>query len=170
MIRRPPRSTLFPYMTLFRSGGGTPGYAGDGGAATSASLYSPVGLAIDAKGNLYIADTNNSAVRKVTNGTISTVAGNGLQGYAGDGGPALSAQLNDPQGVAVDAAGNLYITDTLNYRVRMVSPAGNIATIAGNGMAGYSGDGGAASQAQLSYPAGIAVDSGGDVFFADAGA
>jgi len=152
------------------AGGGTPGYAGDGGAAASASLYSPVGLAIDAKGNLYIADTNNSAVRKVTNGTISTVAGNGLQGYAGDGGPALSAQLNDPQGVAVDAAGNLYITDTLNYRVRMVSPAGNIATIAGNGMAGYSGDGGAASQAQLSYPAGIAVDSGGDVFFADAGA
>ncbi len=152
------------------AGNGTPGFGGDGGAATSAKLYSPVGLAFDAKGNLYIADTNNSAIRKVANGTMSTVAGNGLQGYSGDGGPALFAQLNDPQGVAVDAAGNLYITDTLNYVIRMVPPNGNIDTIAGNGVAGYSGDGGAASQAQLSYPAGIAVDSGGDVFFSDAGA
>jgi trimeric autotransporter adhesin len=152
------------------AGSGTPGFGGDGGAATSAKLYSPVGLAFDAKGNLYIADTNNSAIRKVANGTISTVAGNGLQGYSGDGGPALIAQLNDPEGVAVDAAGNLYITDTLNYVIRMVSPNGNIATIAGNGVAGYSGDGGPANQAQLSYPAGIAVDSGGDLFFADAGA
>jgi trimeric autotransporter adhesin len=152
------------------AGNGTPGYAGDGGAATSAQLYSPVGLAFDPKGSLYIADANNSAIRKVTNGSISTVAGNGLQGYAGDGGPALSAQLNDPQGVAVDAAGNLYITDTLNYRIRMVSPTGNITTVAGNGVAGYSGDGGPASQAQLSYPTGIAVDSAGNVLFADAGA
>ncbi|MGA2272114.1 MAG: hypothetical protein ABSH00_01070 [Bryobacteraceae bacterium] len=151
-------------------GSSTPGYAGDGGAATSAELYSPVGLALDANGNLYIADANNSAIRKVTNGTITTIAGNGLQGYSGDGGPALSAQLNDPEGVAADAAGNLYITDTLNYAIRQVSPNGNITTIAGNGVAGYSGDGGPASQAQLSYPAGIAVDSGGDVFFADAGA
>jgi uncharacterized protein (TIGR03437 family) len=152
------------------AGSGTPGYSGDGGAATGAKLYSPVGLALDAKGNLYIADTNNSAIRKVSNGTISTVAGNGVQGYSGDGGPALSAQLNDPQGVAVDSAGNLYITDTLNYAIRQVSPNGNIATIAGNGVAGYSGDGGPASQAQLTYPTGIAVDSGGDVYFGDAGA
>jgi uncharacterized protein (TIGR03437 family) len=152
------------------AGSGTPGYAGDGGAAASAKLYSPVGLALDAKGNLYIADTNNSAIRKVTSGTISTVAGNGLQGYSGDGSAALNAQLNDPQGVAVDTAGNLYITDTLNYRVRMVSPNGKIATIAGNGVGGYSGDGGPAGQAQLSYPTGIAVDTAGDVFFADAGA
>jgi len=152
------------------AGSGTAGYAGDGSAATSAELYAPVGLALDAKGNLYIADTDNSAVRKVTNGTISTVVGNGLQGYSGDGGPASMAQLNSPEGVAVDAAGNLYITDTLNYAIRMVSPTGNIATIAGNGAAGYSGDGGPASQAQLSYPTGIAVDSVGNLFFADAGA
>jgi len=152
------------------AGNGTPGYSGDGGAATGAALYSPVGLAFDAKGSLYIADTNNSAIRKVASGTISTVAGNGLQGYSGDGAAALSAQLNDPQGVAADAAGNLYITDTLNYRIRMVSPAGKISTIAGNGVAGYSGDGGPAGQAHLSYPAGIAVDTAGNVFFADAGA
>jgi uncharacterized protein (TIGR03437 family) len=152
------------------AGSGTTGYAGDGGAATSAELYSPVGLALDAKANLYIADTDNSAVRKVSGGVISTVAGNGIQGYAGDGGPALGSQLNAPQGVAVDAAGNIYITDTLNYRIRMVSSTGNISTIAGSGVAGYAGDGGAPSQAQLSYPAGIAVDSVGNVFFADAGA
>jgi uncharacterized protein (TIGR03437 family) len=152
------------------AGNGTAGYAGDGSAATSAQLYAPVGLAFDAKGNLYIADTDNSAVRKVTNGVISTVAGNGLQGYTGDGGAASKAQLNYPQGVAVDAAGNLYITDTLNYAIRMVSPTGNIATIAGNGVAGYSGDGGAASLALLSDPTGIAVDSAGNVFFSDAGA
>ncbi|MGD0668821.1 MAG: hypothetical protein ABSB23_14775 [Bryobacteraceae bacterium] len=156
-------------ITTF-AGSGTAGYSGDGGAAASAQLYSPVGLAFDTKGNLYIADTDNSAIRKVANGAISTVAGNGLQGYSGDGGPALSAQLNYPEGVAVDAAGNLYITDTLNYRIRMVSPTGNIATIAGNGVAGYSGDGGPASQAKLSYPTGIAVDSVGNVFFSDAGA
>jgi uncharacterized protein (TIGR03437 family) len=152
------------------AGNGTAGFGGDGGAATGAKLYSPVGLALDAKGNLYIADTNNSAVRKVSGGNISTVAGNGVQGYTGDGGPALSAQLNDPEGVAVDSAGDLYITDTLNYAIRMVAPNGMISTIAGDGVAGYTGDGGAASQAQLSYPAGIAVDSGGAVYFADAGA
>jgi len=152
------------------AGGGTPGFGGDGGAATSAKLYSPVGLALDAKGNLYIADTNNSAIRKVSGGTITTVAGNGVQGYAGDGGPALNAQLNDPQGVAVDSAGNIYITDTMNFAIRMVAKNGTISTIAGNGVAGYTGDGGAAGQAQLSYPTGIAVDSGGALYFADAGA
>jgi uncharacterized protein (TIGR03437 family) len=152
------------------AGSGTAGYAGDGAAAASAQLSSPVGLAFDAKGNLYIADTDNNAVRKVAGGTISTVAGTGHQGYTGDGGLAVSAQLGYPEGVAVDAAGNLYITDTLNYAIRKVSPAGTIATIAGNGAAGYSGDGGAASQAQLTFPTGIAVDNSGNVYFSDAGA
>jgi len=152
------------------AGSGTPGYAGDGSAATSAQLYSPVGLAFDAQGNLYIADTDNSAVRKVTNGKISTVAGNGVQGHAGDGGPAAAARLNSPQGVAVDGQGNLYITDTLNYTIRMVSPSGNISTVAGTGVAGYAGDGGPAGQAQLSYPTGIAIDTAGNVYFSDAGA
>ena len=141
-----------------------------GGAATSAQLYSPVGLAFDAAGNLYIADTDNNVVRKLAKGALSTVAGDGQQGYSDGGGVATAAQLSYPQGVAVDAAGNLYITDTLNYAIRMVTPAGTISTIAGTGVSGYSGDGGLASSAQLSYPAGIAVGSGGEVYFADAGA
>jgi uncharacterized protein (TIGR03437 family) len=141
-----------------------------GGAATSTQLYAPVGLAFDAAGNLYIADTDNNVVRKLAKGTLSTVAGNGQQGYSGDGGVATAAQLSYPQGVALDRAGNLYITDTLNYAIRMVTPAGNISTAAGTGVGGYSGDGGLASNAQLSYPTGIAVDGGGEVYFSDAGA
>jgi uncharacterized protein (TIGR03437 family) len=129
-----------------------------------------VGLAFDAAGNLYIADTDNNVVRKLAKGTLSTVAGNGQQGYSGDGGVATAAQLSYPQGVALDRAGNLYITDTLNYAIRMVTPAGNISTAAGTGVGGYSGDGGLASNAQLSYPTGIAVDGGGEVYFSDAGA
>jgi uncharacterized protein (TIGR03437 family) len=152
------------------AGSGTAGYAGDGAAAASAQLSSPVGLAFDGKGNLYIADTDNNAVRKVAGGTISTVAGTGQQGYTGDGGRATSARLNYPEGVAVDAAGDLYITDTLNYVVRMVSPAGAIKTVAGTGAAGYAGDGGAANQAQLTFPTGIALDASGNVYFSDAGA
>jgi len=127
------------------AGGGTPGYAGDGGAAASASLYSPVGLAIDAKGNLYIADTNNSAVRK----SLTERYRRRRQWAAGLRGrwrPGAERSVERSARSGRGCRGNLYITDTLNYRVRMVSPAGNIATIAGNGMAGYSGDGGAASR------------------------
>ena len=116
---------------------------GDGGAATAASVMNPRGVAVDAEGNLYIADTDNNRIRKVTTaGVIVTVAGNGLAGAGGDGGQAIFASLNSPSGVAVDAAGNLYIADTGNHRIRKVTPAGIITTVAGTGIGGYSGDGG----------------------------
>jgi len=146
------------------------GYSGDGGPATAASLNGPQGVAVDAAGNLYIADGDNWRIRKVTpGGTIATVAGSGHQGYSGDGGPATAASLSYPSGVAVDAAGNLYIADRLNNRIRKVTPSGTIATVAGNGQSGYSGDGGPATAASLSYPSGVAVDAAGNLYIADPG-
>ena len=105
---------------------------------------------MDSAGNLYIADSGNNRIRKVSNGVITTVAGNGTAGFSGDNGPATSAQLNYPQGVAVDSAGNLYIADTGNNRIRKVSN-GVITTVAGNGTAGFSGDNGPATSAQLHW-------------------
>jgi len=159
------------------AGNGTAGYSGDGGPATSAQLSSPMGLAIDSLGNLYIAD-GASRIRKISpDGLIITVAGNGSFGYSGDGGPAISAQLNVATGVAVGSTGNLFILDTENNRVRMVSPDGIITTVAGNGVAGLSGDGGPATSAQLGItrqihgvnPTGLAVDSAGNLYIADDG-
>jgi uncharacterized protein (TIGR03437 family) len=150
------------------AGNGKPGYSGDGGAATAASLYHPAGIALDTSGNLYIADSGNSVVRKVSpSGMITTVAGTGAAGYSGDGGPASKAALYTPLGLATDAAGNLYIGDSGNHRVRMVSPAGTIATFAGNGTIGYSGDNGHATDASFASPAAIAVDLGGSVYVSD---
>jgi sugar lactone lactonase YvrE len=147
------------------AGTGGFGYSGDGGSATSAELYFPQGVAVDAAGNLFIADTNNDRVRKVSvSGTITTVAGNGS---SGDGGPAIDASLSFPQGVVVDAAGNLYIADTSNHRVRKVSVSGTITTIAGVGSSGYSGDGGSAIDATVFFPRGVAVDAAGNLFIAD---
>jgi trimeric autotransporter adhesin len=144
------------------------GYFGDGGPAASAQLYGPSGVAVDAAGNLFIADTTNNRVRKISSsGIITTVVGNGQQGYSGDGGPATEAQLNSPLGVAMDAAGNLFIADTANNRVRKVSTTAIITTVAGNGQQGYSGDGGSALSAQLSGPSGLAVDAAGNLFIAD---
>jgi len=150
--------------------GGTVGSGGDGGPGIQARINNPGGLAVDTAGNLYIADTNNNKIRKLaTNGIITTVAGNQFAeaGFSGDGGPATSAMLNHPQGVAVDAAGNLYIADRTNSRIRMVSPNGTITTIAGNGKFGYTGDGGPATAAALNFPDDIAVDSNGNVYVAD---
>jgi trimeric autotransporter adhesin len=236
------------------AGNGTQGYSGDGGPATSADLYEPVGVAVDGSGNLVIADDGNNRVRVVaartgtfygqamtagdiytvagdgtptdsgdggpatkagmlpdyvavdaagnlvissiarvrvvaartgtfygqamTAGDIYTVAGDGTFGYSGDGGPATSAELNGPSGVAVDTAGNLVIADTLNNRVRVVAAstgtfygqamtAGDIYTVAGDGRIGYSGDGGPATSARLSAPTGVAVDSSGNLVIAD---
>ena len=128
---------------------------GDGGLATSAGLGNPAGLAFDPAGSLYIADATNSVVREVSaaTGKISTITGvSGRAGSSGDGGPAASALLNFPADVAVDAAGNLYIADSNNYEIRKVTAGPNpmISTVAGNGTFGYSGDGGAATAAQLS--------------------
>jgi len=174
-------------LTTF-AGNGTTGYMGDGGAATSAELYTPLGVRVDAVGNVYIADTFNNVIRMVsaTSGDISTVAGNGygagqgFGGYSGDGGPATSAELYVPRDVAVDAAGNLYIADSKNSRIRAVNmqtgaitiagvtiQPGNIATIAGNGTNGDTGDNGPATSAELYEPGGIALDAAGDIFVAD---
>ena len=150
------------------AGNGAFGYSGDGGAATGAQLAQPSGVAVDRSGNIYIADTGNSSIRKVSPaGTISTVAGTGISGYSGDGGPATSAQMNLPNGIAVDVAGNLYIADSNNHSIRKVAVDGTMSTVAGTNFAGYSGDGGPASVAQLDQPSGIAVDSSGNLYIAD---
>ncbi len=152
------------------AGTGTAGFSGDGGPATAATLQHPNGCAVDAAGNLYIADTGNSAVRRVTaaTGVINTVAGIGLAGFAGDGGVATAAVLNNPYGVAVDTSGNVYIADTSNQRIRKVT-GGIITTIAGNGVAAYGGDGGAATAGSLYNPEGLVVSSAGDVYVAEEG-
>ena len=152
------------------AGNGSYGYSGDGGQATSASLAGPSGVAVDASGNLFIADTYNNVIRKVdNNGIITTVAGNGINGYSGDGGQATSASLVQPSGVAVDASGDLFIADTWNNRIREVNPDGIITTVAGNGSFNYSGDGGQATSASLAGPSGVAVDASGNLFIADMG-
>ena len=146
------------------------GFVGDGGPATSSSLNSPAGIALDASGNLYIADSAHHRVRLVdgATGTITTVAGTTSTGFSGDGGPATTANLNSPQGVAVDGSGNLYISDTFNHRVRRVDAAtGVITTVAGDGASGFSGDGGTATSASLKFPRGLAVDAAGNLLIAD---
>ena len=150
------------------AGTGTRGYSGEGGLATSAQLYFPSGIAVDASDNLFIVCQYR--IRKVdaSTGVITTVAGTGTQGYGGDGGPATSAQFNFPEDVAVDGLGNLYIADQYNNRVRKVNVfTGLITTIAGTGVAGYNGDGGPATSAQLNWPSGIEVDALGNLYIAD---
>jgi len=150
------------------AGTGTAGYSGDGVAATSAQISYPYGIAFDSMNNLYIADTHNHRIRKVsTSGVITTIAGTGTGGYNGDNISATSAELNAPTGVALDSAGNLYIADLGNSRIRKVSTSGIITTVAGKGSPGFSGDGDAATSAELTMPCAIAVDSTGVLFIAD---
>jgi len=150
------------------AGLGLAGFYGDGAAAVEAALDTPLGLALDSAGNLYIADVFNHRIRKVAaDGKIATVAGNGVVGYSGDEGPATGATLAYPHSIALDAAGSLYIADTHNDCIRKVAPDGAITTVAGSGMAGFSGDGGAATQAQLNYPKAVALDAAGNIFIAD---
>lgn len=149
------------------AGNGTSGFSGDGGQATLASIKFAFGVAVDASGNVYIADTQNHRIRKVTTtGVISTIAGT-TQGFSGDGGPAVAAEFNNPTSIAIDGSGNLYITDWNNHRIRKIDVSGTITTIAGNGTIGFSGDGGPATSAQLNYPWGVAADFAGNVFIAD---
>ena len=148
--------------------GSTATTLGDGGPATAAQLSGPGGLVVDASGNLYICDSLHNRVRRVTpSGTISTIAGNGTRGYGGDGGQATSAMLNVPLGIEVDAAGNVYIGDTFNHRVRKVTPSGVITTIAGTGVAGFNGDGPGPS-AMLNSPRDMAAASDGSLYILDA--
>jgi len=218
-----------PGFILTNFAGTTTGFAGDGGPATAARLNNPVGMAIDATGNIFFTDLNNQRVRKIdTAGIISTIAGSGVAGFGGDGGPATSARLSGPHGLAVDAAGNVYIADTNNYRIRKVTPGGTISTvagvglptgaaplgdlgpatnatfvpwdvevdplgtiyisdwlghrirrvdaitgiittIAGNGISGFSGEGVPSANSQVSSPAGMALDTQGNLYFADSG-
>lgn len=125
-------------------------------------------MAVDSTGNLYIADTGNGRIRKVSNGVITTVAGDGTYAFGGDNGPAINAQFDYPNGVAVDAAGNFYVADTLNHRIRKVS-GGVITTVAGTGKPGFSGENAAAISSQLNQPFGVAVNTSGNLLIADTG-
>ena len=154
------------------AGTGTAGYSGDGGPASAALLDSPRGIAIDAAGDLFIADTTNDVIREVVKATgdIITFAGNGTVGFSGDGGPATAAEIAGPIALAVDAAGDLFIADNGNARVReVVKATGDIITVAGDGTVGYRGDGGPATAAEIFNSNGIAVDSVGDLFLTDFG-
>jgi sugar lactone lactonase YvrE len=148
------------------------GFTGDGGPATRARMAEPYGVALDAAGNIYIADTRNNRIRKVTvsTGIITTYAGDGTAAFGGDGGAATSASLNQPTGVAVDAAGNLFIADQKNNRIRKVSTSGVISTVVGNGQnAVYSGENGPAVNAHICFPYDVAVDSAGNIYLTDTG-
>ena len=150
------------------AGSGQLGSSGDGGPAVNASLNEPGGVAIDAAGNVYVADSGNHRIRKVSSdGIITTIAGTGRQGMSGDGGRATEAELDAPTALAVDGAGNLFCVDYGNNRVRRISAAGIISTLAGSSVPGFGGDGGPATAAQLDTPSGIAVDSAGSVYIAD---
>ncbi len=152
------------------AGTGSPGYTGDGGAATAAKLKTPEDVAFATNGDIYIADTGNHVIRKVTaaTGIITTVAGNGAPGATGDGGPATAARLNSPRGIQMAANGDLYIGDRSNDKIRKVTAAtGVISTYAGTGTAGYSGDGGAATAATLRHPQGLHLTSAGELYIAD---
>src|ERR1019366_8607927 len=142
---------------------------GDGGPALAAQFSNIQGIAIDRLGNLYLSDTDNHRVRKVSGGTVTTIAGTGVAGFSGDGKSAVNAQLNFPYGLALDSAGNLYIAEFEGHRVRKLTPDGKLSTVAGTGVAGWSGDGSRAPAAQIDYPAGMAFDRAGALYVADSG-
>lgn len=150
------------------AGDGVPGFTGDGGAGTAARLLNPSGIVADGLGNVYFADAGNRRIRKLsTLGVITTIAGTGVAGSGGDGGAATAAQLNTPYGMMMDAQGNIYIADVGSSKVRRINTAGTIHTVAGNGLPGFSGDGGAATAAQLSSPGSVAMDIYGNLYIGD---
>jgi len=157
--------------TIAIAGGGFvkgSGFSGDGGPATSALINNPGGLAVDGRGNVFFADRDNFRVRRIdTSGTITTIAGNGQYRFSGDGGPAGSANLNQPVGLGFDVSGNLLVADLSNSRIRMIRTDNSIQTVAGNGTFGFSGDGGPAVNAALNLPQGVAADQAGNFYIAD---
>jgi uncharacterized protein (TIGR03437 family) len=162
----PPSPAQFTISTI--AGNGIAGYAGDNGIAFNAEFNDIRSATADSAGNIYVADLGNNRIRKISaNGIVTTVAGNGFAGFSGDGGPATTASLNQPIRAEPDAAGNLYIADAGNGRIRKVSSNGIITTIAGNGGSGPLGDGGPATEAALLYPGDVAFDSAGDMFISD---
>ncbi len=150
------------------AGTGSMGFSGDGGPATAAQLNTPYNITLDRYGNVYVADGDNNRIRKINcSGIISTIAGNGSSGYSGDGGAATIAALFHPSGIVVDSSMTVFFTDARNNRVRKISSSGIITTIAGSGLAGFSGDGGAATAAIIDYPVGIFLDHDHTIYFAD---
>jgi alpha-tubulin suppressor-like RCC1 family protein/sugar lactone lactonase YvrE len=150
------------------AGNGVAGFGGDRFAATAAQLSSPSGVAVDSSGNVFIADTGNNRIRKVTpGGIITTVAGTGIAGYNGDGADTTTATLNSPRGMTFDNSGNLFVADSGNHRIRKITPGGVISTAAGDGIAGYNGDGSDGPLASLNAPRGVAIDNNGSLFIAD---
>ena len=167
-IRRVDTSGNISTIAGTGAGGILGSFGGDGGPATAAAFRFPKSVALDGAGNLYIAGFNNHRIRRVdASGNISTIAGTGTLGSSGDGGPANAAQFNSPTGVTVDSAGNLYIADTGNHRIRKVDASGNISTIAGTGTPGFSGDGGPATAAELNWPRMVALDGAGNLYIPD---
>jgi sugar lactone lactonase YvrE len=168
-----PQNSVGLYYGLFddiigSSDSATAGFSGDGGSARQAQLSGPWGLALDAARNLYIADAFNHRIRRVSpDGIITTLVGNGTAGFGGDNGPATLASLNFPYGIGVDPSGNLWIADYANHRIRRVGADGKINTVAGTGVAGFSGDGGAALSAQLSNPISVKFDTKGNAYVAE---
>ncbi|HSY76921.1 MAG TPA: NHL repeat-containing protein [Bacteroidia bacterium] len=163
-------SSLLSYGQIINTiaGDSTAGYNGDGISSNFAKLNQPSSVATDASGNIYIADFSNNRIRKVnSSGTITTIAGNGTAGYKGDGGPAVSAEIDEPYSITIDKSGNLFIADYYYNIIRKVNTSGIISTVAGNGTRGYSGDGSPATSAQLYWPSGIAIDKSGNIFIAD---
>lgn len=157
-------------VTIAGSGASGGGYSGDSGPSTLARLNNPQGIAVAANGDVYIADSGNNVIRKISSGIITTLAGAGTPGFTGDGGPAREATFSVLKGLALDSEGNLYIADSGNNVIRMIErSSGKIATFAGSGTAGYSGDLGIATEARLSNPVGVTVDADGNIFIADAG-
>lgn len=149
-------------------GTNTRGYAGDGGGANNAEFYSPTGLAIDIFGTLYVSDTGNHVIRQISGDIVTTIAGSVEPGYSGDGGPASAAQFYYPKGLAIDRFGQLYIADYGNSVIRKINVnTGIVTTAAGDGIPGFSGDGGPATSAQLAYPYDVAVDAADNLYIAD---
>src|SRR5262245_42816364 len=156
-------------MTVLAGTAGRGGYSGDGGPGTSALINAPTGIAVDPGGNVYFSDNNNQRIRKIaTNGTITTVAGNGRAGFGGDGGAGPAAMISNPLGMVIDAAGNLYFIDYNNFRIRKLAPNGTISTFAGTGRKNSGGDGGQALTTDM-VPSGIGIGPDGSIYYCDYG-